>query len=154
MGITERREREKEEIRNKILDAARDLFAREGYEAVTMRRIAEAIEYSPTTIYIHFEDKDDLVLALCHEDFARLLGALAQLPFFPPANEGPHLRLRLLLRPRNRRGRKGHEQGSRADHDALLQRIDETALGMLPGRGAEGGGIRNLPINGCTEPTP
>lgn len=80
MGITERREREREEIRRKILDAARELFAKEGYDNVTMRRIAEAIEYSPTTIYLHFEDKDDLVEALCHEDFGRLLEALSQLP--------------------------------------------------------------------------
>jgi AcrR family transcriptional regulator len=41
-----------------------------------MRRIAEAIEYSPTTIYLHFEDKDDLVRALCHADFGRLLEAM------------------------------------------------------------------------------
>jgi AcrR family transcriptional regulator len=73
MGITERREREREEIRTRILDAARELFDTEGYENVTMRRIAEAIEYSPTTIYNHFEDKDDLVRALCEEDFSRLL---------------------------------------------------------------------------------
>jgi AcrR family transcriptional regulator len=73
MGITERREREREEIRTRILDAARELFDSEGYEHVTMRRIAEAIEYSPTTIYNHFEDKDDLVRALCEEDFSRLL---------------------------------------------------------------------------------
>lgn len=45
-----------------------------------MRRVAEAIEYSPTTIYLHFEDKDDLVRALCHEDFGRLLEALSLLP--------------------------------------------------------------------------
>jgi AcrR family transcriptional regulator len=85
MGITERKEREKVEMRRKILDAARDLFAREGYEQVTMRRIAEAIEYSATTIYNHFEDKDDLVKALCEEDFTRLLGALssASLPDDP-----------------------------------------------------------------------
>ena len=80
MGITERREREKEEIRHKILDAARELFAAEGYEKVTMRRIAEAIEYSPTTIYLHFEDKDDLVRALCHADFGRLLEAMQLAP--------------------------------------------------------------------------
>lgn len=80
MGITERREREKEEIRHRILDAARELFAAEGYEKVTMRRIAEVIEYSPTTIYLHFEDKDDLVRALCHEDFARLLEAMRAAP--------------------------------------------------------------------------
>jgi AcrR family transcriptional regulator len=76
MGIVERREREREEVRRKILDAARELFVSEGYEKVTMRAIAEAIEYSPTTIYNHFEDKDDLVQALCQEDFARLLSAL------------------------------------------------------------------------------
>jgi AcrR family transcriptional regulator len=75
MGIVERRERERVEVRRKILDAARDLFASEGYDRVTMRRIAEAIEYSPTTIYHHFEDKDDLVSALCEEDFSRLLAA-------------------------------------------------------------------------------
>jgi len=80
MGITQRREREREQVRRKILDAAHDLFAREGYERVTMRRIAEAIEYSPTTIYNHFEDKDDLVQSLCDEDFARLLGALQAEP--------------------------------------------------------------------------
>jgi len=80
MGITERREREKEEVRKRILDAARHLFEAEGYDKVTMRRIAEAIEYSPTTIYLHFEDKDDLVRALCDEDFGRLLEALSLLP--------------------------------------------------------------------------
>jgi AcrR family transcriptional regulator len=82
MGIVERREREREGIRRKILDAARELFATEGYESVTMRRIAEAIEYSPTTIYNHFEDKDDLVNCLCEEDFSRLLGHLQTQP--PP----------------------------------------------------------------------
>ena len=80
MGITERREREREEVRRKILDAARELFEKEGYDKVTMRRVAEAIEYSPTTIYLHFEDKDDLVRALCHEDFGRLLEALSLIP--------------------------------------------------------------------------
>jgi len=77
MGIVERRERERDEVRRKILDAARELFATDGYDRVTMRRIAEAIEYSATTIYHHFKDKDDLVLALCEEDFTRLLGALS-----------------------------------------------------------------------------
>jgi AcrR family transcriptional regulator len=80
LGITERREREREEVRKKILDAARDLFMTEGYERVTMRRIAEAIEYSPTAIYLHFEDKDDLVLALCREDFGKLLAAFEGQP--------------------------------------------------------------------------
>lgn len=72
MGPKERREREREETRTLILDAARELFAAEGYEAVTMRRIADRIEYSPTAIYFHFKDKDALVRELCDVDFLTL----------------------------------------------------------------------------------
>ena len=69
MGPKERREREREEIRTLILDAARELFASEGVEAVTMRRIADRIEYSPTAIYFHFRDKEALLKELCECDF-------------------------------------------------------------------------------------
>ncbi|MEO7793463.1 MAG: TetR/AcrR family transcriptional regulator [Thermoanaerobaculia bacterium] len=72
MGMKERREREKEEVRTKILDAARALFVEEGYEAVTMRKIAQAIEYSPTAIYLHFRDKKAVINALCDTDFLKL----------------------------------------------------------------------------------
>jgi len=68
----QRREREKEELRQEILDAARELFVKEGYENVSMRRIAEKIEYSPTTIYLYFEDKASLLFAICEETFAKL----------------------------------------------------------------------------------
>jgi AcrR family transcriptional regulator len=70
MGTSERREREKLELKTRILDAARELFATEGYEAVTMRKIAERIEYSATAIYAHFKDKDALIRELCQADFA------------------------------------------------------------------------------------
>ena len=69
MGTQERRERERQELRTKILDAACELFATEGYDAVTMRKIAEKIEYSATAIYQHFADKDTLVAELCRHDF-------------------------------------------------------------------------------------
>src|SRR6516165_2630672 len=72
MGVKERREREKSETRDKILDAARELFINEGYEAVSMRKLAEKIEYSPTDIYLHFADKEELFHELCHEDFPPL----------------------------------------------------------------------------------
>jgi AcrR family transcriptional regulator len=72
MGPKARREREKEQLRQEILDAARELFVKEGYENVSMRRIAEKIEYSPTTIYLYFEDKTELFFAICDETFARL----------------------------------------------------------------------------------
>jgi len=82
MGIKERRAREKSETRDKILDAARDLFISEGYEGVSMRKVAEKIEYSPTAIYVHFADKKDLFHQLCQEDFARLAEAF-QSPAMP-----------------------------------------------------------------------
>ena len=72
MGTNERREREREELRQKILDAARELFVDEGYDAVTMRRIAERIEYSPTAIYGYFKDKEALVRELCDNHFLQL----------------------------------------------------------------------------------
>jgi AcrR family transcriptional regulator len=72
MGVKERRAREKSETRDKILDAARELFLSEGYEGVSMRKVAEKIEYSPTAIYVHFDDKDDLFHELVHADFAKL----------------------------------------------------------------------------------
>ena len=72
MGVLERREREKTELREKILDAARELFLSEGYDGVSMRKVAEKIEYSPTAIYLYFADKEELFHELCQEDFARL----------------------------------------------------------------------------------
>jgi len=72
MGVKERREREKSETRDKILEAARELFVTEGYEGVSMRQVAEKIEYSPTALYVHFTDKEELFRELCHQDYARL----------------------------------------------------------------------------------
>ena len=72
MGTQQRRAREKEALRQEILDAARELFVKEGYENVSMRRVAEKIEYSPTTIYLYFEDKAALLYAICEETFAKL----------------------------------------------------------------------------------
>jgi len=72
VGVAQRREREKQELRQQILDIAREMFAAEGYEAVTMRRIAEAIEYSPTAIYLYFKDKEELINELCLSDFRSL----------------------------------------------------------------------------------
>lgn len=72
MGVLERREREKHALRQEILSAARELFANEGYESVSMRKIAEKIEYSPTTIYLYFRDKQEVVQEICRETFLLL----------------------------------------------------------------------------------
>jgi AcrR family transcriptional regulator len=79
MGIAERKARQKEGLRQEILDAARDLVLKEGYESVSMRKIAEKIEYSPTTIYLYFKDKNELVESLCEETFALLLATLERI---------------------------------------------------------------------------
>ena len=72
MTIAKRKERQKEELKGKILEAARSLFIERGYEETSIRNIAERIEYSPTTIYLYFKDKDDIFFALHREGFVLL----------------------------------------------------------------------------------
>ena len=79
MGTLERREREKAELRQMILDTARKLFAERGFDAVSMRAIADAIEYSPTAIYLYFPDKEALFRQICHADFASLAQAFQRI---------------------------------------------------------------------------
>ncbi len=72
MGITERKEREKLELKQRILEAAQDIFVREGFEKASIRAIADKIEYSPATIYLHFKDKDELLFALHERGFMKM----------------------------------------------------------------------------------
>lgn len=73
-----RRERERAEMTERIMDVARKMFVRDGYEAVTLRKIANAIEYSPGTIYQYFRDKQALVTAIIQADSASLRGYLLE----------------------------------------------------------------------------
>ena len=73
MGTKQRRAREKEGLREEILDAARTLFVKEGYESVSIRKIADKIEYAPGTIYLYFRDKAEILDRICEETFARLI---------------------------------------------------------------------------------
>ncbi len=77
--VQARRAKHKESLRREIVEAAGELFARQGYESVSMRKIAEKIEYSPTAIYLYFRDKAELLHSLCEEMFAGLCAKLAQL---------------------------------------------------------------------------
>jgi AcrR family transcriptional regulator len=72
MGTTERRERSKHEMKRLILDTAKRLFISEGFDKVSMRRIAEVIEYSPATIYLYFNNKEDIFRALQEAGFEEL----------------------------------------------------------------------------------
>jgi AcrR family transcriptional regulator len=76
MGTRERQEREREIVRRAIVDAARELFVAEGYGKVSMRKIAERIEYSPAAIYSYFPSKDDIFYALAEEGFRLLCDGL------------------------------------------------------------------------------
>lgn len=73
MGIVERKNRQKQALRERILDAARRIVMREGFAALSMRKIADAIEYSPATLYLHFASRDEIARALCAEGYAQLL---------------------------------------------------------------------------------
>jgi AcrR family transcriptional regulator len=77
MGIAERKERQKAELREQILGAAREIVLEQGFEELSMRKIAEAIEYSPATLYLHFESRDAIALELVREGFVEMLGALS-----------------------------------------------------------------------------
>ena len=63
---------DKENLRQEIMDAAREMFVAEGYGQVSMRKIADKIGYSATTIYLYFKDKNDLLHQICEQTFARL----------------------------------------------------------------------------------
>lgn len=76
MGTKQRQERERELVRRKILDAATELFVAEGYRNVSIRKIAERIEYSPAALYSYFPSKDDIFLALAEEGFRALAEAV------------------------------------------------------------------------------
>jgi AcrR family transcriptional regulator len=77
MGISERKERQRAELRERILGAARDMVVREGFGALSMRKLADAIEYAPATIYLHFESREDIARELCVRGFQQLLEFLA-----------------------------------------------------------------------------
>jgi AcrR family transcriptional regulator len=74
---------DREKLRASILDAARTLFVERGIEAVSMREIAKRINYSATTLYNHFEDKEALLQALCDADFLALASGMREIMQIP-----------------------------------------------------------------------
>src|ERR1700686_1186529 len=78
MGSQQRREREKQAIRQSILSAARQIAIEEGWQAVTTRKVADRIEYSQPTIYEYFENKQAILLALLHHGYERMCQTMQQ----------------------------------------------------------------------------
>jgi len=83
MGAKEKRGRYKEDFRREILNSARELFINEGYEKFSMRGLAKKIDYSPTTIYLYFKAKDDLLIAICEEVAEQFLANLSRIRAHP-----------------------------------------------------------------------
>ena len=75
MGITERKEREKQEMRQRIIDVAMHMFLEDGYNKTSIRNIADKIEYSPATIYLYYKDKDELLYEVQRQAFDKLYDA-------------------------------------------------------------------------------
>jgi AcrR family transcriptional regulator len=91
----DRRERDKLELRRQILEAAVELFKTQGYDGFSLRQVAEKIGYTPTTIYLYFKDKNELLLTVAYEGF-RVFGERFQAVF--DAVTDPLERIRALGR--------------------------------------------------------
>lgn len=78
MGIADRKEREKLEMKRLIMEASMRMFLEVGYEKTSIRNIAEKIEYSPATIYLYYKDKDELLYDLQAQAFEQLFDAFKE----------------------------------------------------------------------------
>jgi AcrR family transcriptional regulator len=76
MGSQERRQRHKQQVRTAILEAAQRIATQEGWEAVTMRRLANEIEYTLPILYVHFKSKEEIIAELANVGLADLKGKL------------------------------------------------------------------------------
>lgn len=97
MNAKDRRAQQKAELKGMILAAARDIFLRDGEDRISMRQLAEKVEYSPGTIYLHFRSKEALLNALVEESFAKLSRALRKARLEDPV-ETLHLGLKAYVR--------------------------------------------------------
>lgn len=78
MGVLQRKEREKQEMRELILNTATQMLLEEGYDKTSLRNIAERIEYSPATIYLYFKDKKELFYAIHERAFEKFFDHLSK----------------------------------------------------------------------------
>jgi AcrR family transcriptional regulator len=93
MGITERRQRQKEEVKANILSTAWQMVKEDGWEAISIRKIADAIEYSVPVIYDHFENKEAILWEFAKEGFRMLSKKIQQAK---EKSDDPHEQLRAI----------------------------------------------------------
>ena len=146
-----RRSKEREVLRDKILDAARELFVEEGVESTSMRKIAKKVGYSATALYDYFDDKDTLLRELCDADFLRFNQSLGKTAgeiadplerlraigraYFAFARQHPsHYRLMFMTpQPVNDPAESGIERGN-PDQDAYAYLRSTVAEALAAGR--------------------
>jgi AcrR family transcriptional regulator len=80
MGISERRQLDKAIIRKKIIDAASEILVQDGYENLSIRKIASKIEYSPGIIYHYFKDKAEIMAFVLDEGYGNILKCISKIP--------------------------------------------------------------------------
>jgi AcrR family transcriptional regulator len=73
MGIVARKEKQKQEVRSLILEESMKLFVEEGFSKVSVRKIAERVQYSPTTLYLYFKDKNEILFYCCESGFKKMV---------------------------------------------------------------------------------
>jgi AcrR family transcriptional regulator len=93
MGIVERQKRDKDTLRSRIVEAAKEIIKEEGHDALTIRKISTRIEYSPMALYNHFKDKRAILLALAHDVFLKLEKSLPK----PIPGQDPIVTLRAAM---------------------------------------------------------
>lgn len=87
MGVKERKERDKADMRERILQSAHKIFVSKGFDEVSIRNIADDIEYSPATIYLYFKDKNEIYYGLQTEAFKVFNAFIADIILRPTAIE-------------------------------------------------------------------
>ena len=92
MGIKERKDREKEQLKIKMLEAAIDIINEDGHQALTIRRLASRIEYSPRTIYLYYRDKEELLRAIIEHGFGFSVKNLEANNFYSGYSAEEHLK--------------------------------------------------------------
>lgn len=140
IGITERKEREKAEMREDILNAAREIVASSGVDGISIRKIAGIIEYSPAIIYHYFKNKEEIVEILIEENYRKILAALSS---FDACEKTPEEKLKessknfITLAVQMGDAYKSimlNDSVTVLSHTSVLQRgaaCERTAIGML-----------------------
>ena len=153
MGKTGRRVRDRENVREKILNAARELFVKEGYDAVSMRKIGARIDYSAMAPYRYFPDKESILRELCLEDFRNLRQAIDRIiteddpierirqiarAYVNFALEYPHQYRLLFMTPLPREAHLEKEFIEHPEMDGYAKLKETIAEGVAAGRFREG----------------